>query len=32
MNLHRLRKKLLWFTQILLPLVVIVFVGPLINR
>jgi len=32
MNLPRLRKKLFWFTQILLPLVVIVFVGPLINR
>jgi hypothetical protein len=32
MNLHKLRKKLFWFTQILLALVVIVFVGPLISR
>jgi hypothetical protein len=32
MNLNKLRKKLFWLTQILLPLVVIVFVGPLIGR
>jgi hypothetical protein len=32
MNPHKLRKKLFWFTQILLPLMVIVFMGPLISR
>lgn len=32
MNLHKSRKKLFWFTQILLPLMAIVFVGPLISR
>jgi hypothetical protein len=31
MNLHGFRKKLFWFTQISLPLMVIVFVGPLIS-
>jgi hypothetical protein len=32
MNFDRSRKKLFWFTQVLLPLMVIVFVGPLISR
>lgn len=31
MDLHGLRKKLFWFTQILWPLIGIVFVGPLIR-
>jgi len=32
LNLHRSRKKLFWFTEVLLPLMVIVFAGLLISR
>jgi hypothetical protein len=32
MSLHKLREKLFWFTQILLPLIAIVFVELLISR
>jgi hypothetical protein len=32
MNLERLRVKLFWWTQVLGPLRVIVFVGPMIGR